>query len=153
LQTTRDLALDLRPAMLDDLGLAAALRWYADRFAKRTQLEMHLAVEEIPDLPPALATASFRVAQEALTNVARHASAKNVWLEVRRMSRGLELVVRDDGVGFDVGAARDRATQGASLGLLGMEERVALTGGSIDIHSTAGTGTEILVRFPTRSGP
>lgn len=153
MQTTRDLALDLRPAMLDDLGLAAALRWYADRFAKQTHIEMHLAVEEIADLPPALATASFRVVQEALTNVARHASAKHVWLEVRRTSRGLELAVRDDGVGFDVDAARDRATHGASLGLLGMEERVTLAGGSIEIHSTAGTGTAIRVLFPMRSNP
>ncbi|HEX6642241.1 MAG TPA: GAF domain-containing protein, partial [Thermoanaerobaculia bacterium] len=151
MQTTRDLALDLRPAMLDDLGLAAALRWYADRFAKQTRIEMHLAIEEIADLPPALATASFRVVQEALTNVARHASAKHVWLEVRRTSRGLELSVRDDGVGFDVDAARNRATHGASLGLLGMEERVTLVGGSIEIHSTAETGTAIRVLFPMRS--
>lgn len=151
MQTTRDLALDLRPAMLDDLGLAAALRWYADRFAKQTQIVMHLAIEEISDLPPTLATACFRVTQEALTNVTRHASAKNVWLEVRRTARGLELVVRDDGVGFEVDAARDRATQGASLGLLGMEERVTLAGGSIDIRSTPETGTEIRALFPMRS--
>jgi PAS domain S-box-containing protein len=153
MQTTRDLALDLRPAMLDDLGLAAALRWYADRFAKQTQIEMHLAIEEIAGLPPALATAAFRVAQEALTNVARHASARNVWLEVRWTPPGLELAVRDDGVGFDVDGARDRAMQGASLGLLGMEERVALSGGTFDIRSAAGSGTEVRANLPMQMKP
>jgi signal transduction histidine kinase len=149
MQTTRDLALDLRPAMLDDLGLAAALRWYADRFAQQMHLALHLSLEEIPGLSPALATACFRVVQEALTNVARHASARNVWIDVHRTPLKLELTVRDDGAGFDVEAARVRATHGASLGLVGMEERVSLAGGTIDIRSTAGKGTEVRVLFPT----
>lgn len=148
MQTTRDLALDLRPPMLDDLGLAAALRWYADRFAQQTHLVLHLSLEEIPDLSPALATACFRVVQEALTNVARHASARNVRIDVHRTPRGLELTVCDDGAGFDVEAARARAAHGASLGLVGMEERVSLAGGTIDIRSTAGKGTEIRVLSP-----
>lgn len=148
METTRDLALDLRPAMLDDLGLAAALRWYADRFAQQMHLAVHLSIEEIPDLSSIFATASFRVAQEALTNIARHAAARNVWVDLHRTSRGLELTVRDDGAGFDVEAARERATQGVSLGLVGMEERVSLAGGTIDIRSTAGKGTEVRARFP-----
>jgi len=148
MQTVRDLALDLRPAMLDDLGLASALRWYADRFAQQTHVEMHIAIEEVPQLDAGLATTSFRVAQEALTNIARHAAAKNVWLELHRISSELELAIRDDGSGFDVDAARERAARGGSLGLLGMEERVSLAGGSIAISSTPGQGTEVRARFP-----
>ena len=111
---------------------------------------MHLSVEEIDDLPVVLATVCFRVAQEALTNIARHAAARNVWIEVHRMSRGLELTIRDDGAGFEVEAARERAAHGASLGLVGMEERVSLAGGTIDIDSTPGRGTEIRARFPLK---
>ena len=148
METVRDLALDLRPAMLDDLGLAAALRWYADRFAQQNHVEMRIAIEEVPQLDPGLATTSFRVAQEALTNIARHAAAKNVWLELHRTSSELELAIRDDGIGFDVDAARERAARGASLGLLGMEERVSLAGGSIVISSTPAKGTEVRARFP-----
>jgi signal transduction histidine kinase len=150
MQTTRDLALDLRPPMLDDLGLAAALRWYADRFAQQTNVSVHLALEEIPELAPALATACFRVAQEALTNVARHASARNAWLGVHRTDGELELTVRDDGAGFNVEAALARVAQGASMGLAGMEERVSLAGGTMDVQSTPARGTEVRVRFPVK---
>ena len=152
MQSVRDLALDLRPAMLDDLGLAAALRWYADRFARQTGIHTHLAVEETPKLDAGIATASFRVAQEALTNVARHASAKNVWLTLRRANGMLELTVRDDGAGFDVAAASARAARGESLGLVGMEERVSLAGGSLSIVSDAAGGAEIRARFPVGGG-
>lgn len=152
MQTVRNLALDLRPAMLDDLGLSAALRWYADRFARQTGVDTHLAVEEFPRLDAGVATASFRVVQEALTNVARHAAAKNVWLTLRRSNGTLELVVRDDGHGFDVEAASARAAHGASLGLIGMEERVSLAGGSLSIVSAPATGAEVRARFPAGGG-
>ncbi len=145
--TVRDLALDLRPAMLDDLGLAAALRWYADRFARQTGIEIHLALEDLPPLDPGVATVCFRVAQEALTNVARHAGAHNVSLEVS-VAGDLELVVRDDGAGFDVKAASERAIRGASLGILGMEERVSLVSGQLRITSAPDTGTTISARIP-----
>jgi signal transduction histidine kinase len=148
MRAVRDLALELRPAMLDDLGLAPALRWYADRFAKQTSVKMHLAIEEIHDLTSELSTACFRVAQEALTNVARHASAKNVWLDLYRTPSAVELIVRDDGSGFDVDAAHARASGGGSVGILGMQERSALVGGSIDIRSKPGSGTEIHALFP-----
>ncbi|MGH9420176.1 MAG: sensor histidine kinase, partial [Thermoanaerobaculia bacterium] len=149
MNTVRDLALELRPAMLDDLGLAPALRWYADRFAKQTGVDMHLALDdEAPDLAFDACTACFRVAQEALTNIARHASAKNVWLDLHRTSSDIELTIRDDGAGFDVDAARAGAARGSSLGLVSMEERASLAGGSIEIHSNRGVGTEIRARFP-----
>jgi signal transduction histidine kinase len=143
----RDLALDLRPSVLDDLGLAAALRWYGDRFARRTQVEVRVAVDPVPPLETELETACFRVAQEALTNVARHAQARRVWLDLKVLPDGVELAVRDDGIGFDVGSARERAIGGTSMGLLGMQERVSLVGGEFELLSVPGGGTEVRARF------
>lgn len=146
MRSVRDLALDLRPAILDDLGLGAALRWYADRFATQTHVQIHLSIEEVMQLDPAIATACFRVAQEALTNVARHAAATNVWLELRRFNHTLELIVRDDGIGFDVDAAFAAGMRGGSIGVIGMKERVSLAGGTLDIRS-APRHTQIRARF------
>jgi len=146
-QTVRDLALDLRPSVLDDLGLLAALRWYLDRFARDTRVEAHLSMDAVPSLEPELETTCFRVAQEALTNVARHARATQVWLELHLVAHGIELKILDDGIGFDVHAARARAVGGASMGLLGMEERVSLAGGAFHIHALSGHGTEVRARF------
>jgi signal transduction histidine kinase len=82
-----------------------------------------------------------------LTNIARHAAAQNVWIDLHRTVQGVGLTIRDDGAGFDVEEARKRAAHGASLGLVGMEERVSLAGGTIDIDSTPARGTEIRARF------
>jgi signal transduction histidine kinase len=150
MQSIRDLALDLRPSVLDDFGLPAALRWYVDRLARAASVEAHLAIEDVPRLEPELETACFRVAQEALTNVARHARAKSVWLGLRYDGARLELSVRDDGTGFDVQAAHDRAGAGASMGLLGMRERVSLLGGELEITCPPAGGTELRVHFPLR---
>lgn len=144
----RSLALDLRPSVLDDLGLPAALRSYVDRWARDAHVEAHLSIDAIPRLAPELETSCFRVAQEALTNVARHAQARQVWLDLHLVSDALELQVRDDGVGFDVVAARERAISGASMGLLGMLERVVLLSGEVDLSSTRGGGTQLRARFP-----
>ena len=144
----RDLALDLRPPMLDDLGLAAALRWLVDRQAQRDGLIVHIVAEsKEPALPLELATACYRIAQEALTNVTRHAGARQVWVELQQGEDEVRLVVRDEGVGFDPEEAR-RPARGSGLGLLGMEERVRLLGGRIAIESAPGQGTAIRVRFP-----
>jgi len=94
-----------------------------------------------------LETVCFRIAQEALTNVARHARARHVWVDLHLLPVGLELSVRDDGSGFDTGVARDHAVGGASMGLLGMQERVALVGGQFELRSAPGTGTEVRARF------
>jgi signal transduction histidine kinase len=154
LQQVRNMSLDLRPSLLDDLGLAAALRWYLDRQAKRAGFAAEFSAEPA-DIRAAsnLETACFRVAQEALTNVVRHAQARRVRAELRRRDNELQLTIQDDGVGFDVPAARQRAARGGSLGLLGMQERVLLIGGRIDIDSAAGRGTSILVRFPLAALP
>ena len=152
MERVRDLALDLRPSVLDDLGLAAALRWYADRLARTARVQTHLSIDGVPRLAPALETACFRVAQEALTNVARHAQAHNVWVDLHVRGNRLELRIRDDGMGFDADAARERAIRGGSMGLLGMQERVSLSGGELELESRPG-GTEVRVRFPLDADP
>lgn len=145
----RNLSLDLRPSMLDDFGLVSALRWYVDRLARRSGIEAKLAADpqEIR-APAAVETACFRIAQEALTNVTRYASARHVWVELRREGPELSMVVRDDGVGFDTSLVRERAARGTGLGLLGMRERAALLGGRIDIASAPGEGTRVHVTIP-----
>jgi signal transduction histidine kinase len=152
IQEVRNLSLDLRPSVLDDLGLVAALRWQADRQAQRGGIVVQF-VADPPELraPPDIETACFRVAQEALTNVVRHAQARQIRVEVRHRGADLELLIQDDGVGFDLAAARERASREASFGLLGMEERVQLAGGQIVIESAPGRGTTIRVRFPLTS--
>jgi signal transduction histidine kinase len=148
MERVRDLALDLRPSMLDDLGLPAALRWLADRFERTTGIGAHLSMDEVPDLPPELETACFRVAQEALTNVARHAQARNVWIDLHLVEDALDLRVRDDGVGFDAPAAYARALGGTSMGVLGMQDRVSLAGGDYEVSTRPGSGTEVKARLP-----
>jgi PAS domain S-box-containing protein len=149
LKQVRDLALDLRPSLLDDFGLVPALEWYIDRQAQRGGFRAGFVAEPADmRLPPALETTVFRVAQIALTNVLRHAQAKHVQVVLRRDAAALELVIRDDGVGFDVPAALARATRGATLGLLSMQERVRLAGGQIAIHAAPGQGTEVRARWP-----
>jgi PAS domain S-box-containing protein len=148
METVRDLALDLRPSVLDDLGLPAAVRWYADRFARTTHIDVHLSIDAVPHLPSELETACFRVAQEALTNIARHAKARNVWVDLHLVAEALDLRVRDDGIGFDAGVARERAIGGASVGLLGMEERISLAGGEYELSTRPGGGTEVRARVP-----
>ena len=101
-------------------------------------------------LDPVIETACFRVAQEALTNVVRHAHARMVKVELRLQDGRLHLFVRDDGVGFDVAALREQAVLGASLGLLSMEERATLTDGGLECKSAPGQGTEIHAWFPLK---
>jgi two-component system sensor histidine kinase UhpB len=149
LERVRQLSLHLRPLQLDDLGLVAALRSHLDRQAALGGLSPHFdAGEAPPRLPPDIETACFRVAQEAITNALRHAHARNLWLRLFTAGDRLALSVRDDGAGFDPDAARRRAAAGGSLGLAGMEERVAIAGGSIELRSAAGQGTVLLATFP-----
>jgi signal transduction histidine kinase len=149
LQQMRQLSLELRPTLLDDLGLLPALRWYLDQQARRGGLRVKFfadpALERVDE---ATETACFRVAQEALTNVLRHARAQTVNLELHRVEEAMHLEVRDDGIGFDVLTA-----QSASLGLFGMRERVTLLGGEFDFKSAPGNGTEVHAFFPMPSGP
>jgi PAS domain S-box-containing protein len=149
LEQVRGMALELRPPLLDDLGLVAALDWYVGRHAQRTGLSGRFVAD--PDdirVDPEIATACFRIAQEALTNVARHSRATRFSVELLQYSGGLQLVVRDDGMGFDSGAAMRASSRGSSLGLIGMQERVELVSGRIAFASEPGGGTEVQVDFP-----
>lgn len=148
LQQVRGLSLDLRPSMLDHLGLPATLRWYVDREAERAGYVATCRIEpEDLRVDAALDTPIFRIAQEALTNVARHAQATTVDVALTADGRQIELSIRDNGRGFDVAAARERARRGESLGLLGMEERAVLAGGSLNIQSGP-SGTALRAAFP-----
>jgi signal transduction histidine kinase len=145
----RDVAIDLRPAILDDLGLAAAARWYLSRQGRLAGYRTSFAADPIPfDLDDEVESACFRVLQEALTNVARHARPTRVRVELRRTPDDILLVVEDDGVGFEVLRTRRRQGRRPTLGLTGMSERACSIGGSIDISSTPGVGTRIRARFP-----
>ncbi len=145
----RDLAQHLRPPLLDERGLEEALKWYVEREAKRAGLAFRLALGPLPKRPPVtLEAVLFRIVQEALTNVVRHAQARVVEVELSEAEGALQLVVHDDGRGFDVAAVRARVTNGESQGLLNMEERAALAGGDLEIDSAPGQGTSIRVRLP-----
>jgi signal transduction histidine kinase len=149
LQQVRNLSLDLRPSLLDDLGLVATLRWYVDRQAQRGSFAAQLVTDPLEiHLPPELETTCFRVVQEALTNIMRHSHAQNVCVELHQREAELVLRVCDDGVGFDVQAALENATGGGSLGLLGIQERIWQVGGQIAIQSALGGGTDIQARLP-----
>ncbi len=152
IQQVRDLSFELRPSLLDDLGLTAALRWYADRYAERTGIHTQTLIspESQIRLPRELETACFRIVQEALTNVARHAQARNVLIDFRTMNGVVSLSIKDDGIGFNL----PLQTNGSwlnSLGLRGMEERAHGLGGRLEIKSAASKGTEIKVQFPNGS--
>ena len=151
LEQVQDLALNLRPTMLDDLGLEPALGWLTGRQAALTGLkgEVHAPVLE-HRLDPVIETECFRIAQEALTNVVRHAHARAVTVDLRAEGGQLHLRVRDDGVGFDVAAVREKAVRGESIGLLSMEERAGLAGGGLEFKSGSRQGTEVHAWFPLK---
>jgi signal transduction histidine kinase len=138
----RDLALLLRPSMLDDFGLAPALNWHAREMSKRTGLNVVVSADDdIDDLPDEHKTCIYRAVQEAVNNSARHANARTVEVTVKREGGRVRFQVRDDGVGFDTRFVR-------GLGLLGMEERVRRLGGDLRLESQLGRGTLIWAELP-----
>jgi signal transduction histidine kinase len=142
---TRRIATGLRPLMLDDLGLVPAVDWLVETFTERHGIPCELAVEgEEIDLPSAQATALFRIVQESLVNVGKHAQAKNVKVSIARADGILTVRVVDDGVGFSLEAPR----KPDSYGLLGLRERALLSGGDVAIESMPGCGTSITARIP-----
>jgi two-component system sensor histidine kinase UhpB len=146
-----NLARQLRPSALDDHGLVAALETQLKRFSARSGIEARLDTAGDPhELPDVVQTAIYRVAQEALTNVTRHAGATIVELALAERDGGVELRVSDDGSGFDP-AVLPHATSspGGGLGLVGMAERARLVGGELDVRSAPGGGTTITLRVPT----
>jgi PAS domain S-box-containing protein len=145
------LALELRPAALDDLGLHTALVNYIEAWSQRSGVEVdwHSAGLEGARLPPVLETTLYRVVQEALTNVLKHARAKHVSLILQRGPKQVVLVIEDDGCGFEAEAVLKAARR---LGLLGMQERLTLVQGTLTIESTPGCGTTIFARIPLPVG-
>jgi signal transduction histidine kinase len=151
LEQVRDLALNLRPAMLDDLGLEPALLWLTHRQAELAGLNGKVQSDALERrLDTVIETECFRVTQEALTNVVRHAHAKSVTVELRKEDGQIHLHVRDDGIGFNVVAVREMAVRGVSMGLLSMEERAVLAGGHLEFNSLPGRGTDVHAWFPLK---
>ena len=151
LRLVRDLSFDLRPLLLDDLGLVTALRWYVERYAERTGVgaDFHVELPSNDDrFSRDVETACFRIVQEALTNIGRHARAKQVSIQLTGDKCDLFLSIKDDGIGFDLNLLRTRPPRAATLGLLGMQERARAAGGTIEIDSALSKGTEIRLRFP-----
>jgi signal transduction histidine kinase len=141
-QTVRNMALLLRPSMLDDLGLVSAVEWYARELSRRGEVEVDVKAENVSEnLPDSLMVCIYRVVQEAVNNAQRHAHARNVTVELRQAPAAIQVQVKDDGIGFDA-----KRTRG--MGLLGMEERVKRLGGTIAIESGAGAGTTIRAELP-----
>lgn len=147
LEQIRELSLDLRPPMLDDLGLAPTLRWYLKRYQSRTRIGTSLTIlGQERRLPLAIETALYRVLQEALTNVARHAHADTVHLTLHYTAHRIRATCEDDGCGFDPDAVFEREV--GSMGLWSMRERVTLLGGTLQINSAAGHGTQLCFDVP-----
>jgi PAS domain S-box-containing protein len=145
ISSVRRIASSLRPGMLDDLGLSAAIEWQAREFQERTGIGCELVLPRLDvELDNERSTAVFRIFQETLTNIARHAAATRAIVKLKKTGRELVLEVVDDGKGFENGAL----TQEKSLGLLGMKERALILGGLIEICSTPGQGTSVTVRIP-----
>jgi signal transduction histidine kinase/ligand-binding sensor domain-containing protein len=145
----RAMALDLRPPLLDELGLVAALRGYAEGQSVRTGVAIGVEANAGAEtLRPETAIAAFRIVQQAVHNTLQHASASRITVSVRADANRLQLSVRDDGRGFDVAEALQRAASGRHLGLLGMRERVEALGGRLEIDSAPGQGTEIRANVP-----
>jgi ligand-binding sensor domain-containing protein/signal transduction histidine kinase len=147
----RTLSLDLRPPLLDELGLVAALRGYAEGQSVRSGIPISVeANAHASDIPAEIAIAAFRIVQEAIHNVLRHAHARSVTVSVRRDPQRLALTVLDDGRGFDLSEALDRAASGRHLGLLGMRERVEALAGSFTIETEPGRGTSLHAGIPLK---
>jgi len=146
LQEVRRLAADLRPAALDDLGLSAALEGYVYDFARKTGIETEVLADDVVPmrLPRDVETVLYRVVQESLTNIARHAEARHVTIAIRQEDETLHVEVADDGHGFDV---EDILSAQRGLGLLGMQERIELLGGQFILNSTPGSGTRIAIQL------
>ena len=141
-------ARDLRPTVLDDLGLIPALHSFMKSFAQRTGVRAHLtAFAAVEKMDPAKRTVLFRVAQEALTNVARHAQASRVEVSIQKLSGRVCMKVKDDGKSFQVQRVL-HAKGNKHLGLLGMRERLEMVGGSLGIESARGKGTTIQAHIP-----
>lgn len=154
MRDARSLAVALRPPELDDVGLDSAVASYVSQWSARYDVASEIAVSGLDehDVPDATASALYRVLQEALTNVARHAAARQVSVILDQANGAVRLIVEDDGRGFDVDATAPRSVSEHRLGLAGMRERAALAGGTLTVESAPGSGTTVYVRIPIERG-
>jgi signal transduction histidine kinase len=149
IRLVRNLALDLRPSLLDEIGLVPALKWYIKRQGERAGWETEYSAQVADSrLSPEVEIACFRIVQEALTNIVRHAEATHVRVTLAQQGGCLVLDIEDNGKGFNIEQAKNRARSGTSIGLLGMEERARWVGGELTITSSPKTGTRFMVRLP-----
>jgi signal transduction histidine kinase len=138
---------ELRPTILDDLGWIPAIRFLADGVSKRSNLPIHIEASITGRLPGAIETTLYRIVQEALTNAVKHAKANNIWIRAWKEDLLLCCSVRDDGSGFEIRPSQT-ATRRDGLGLIAMRERVSAIGGTLQIDSSPGNGTELSIRLP-----
>ncbi|MBI5651374.1 MAG: sensor histidine kinase [Chloroflexi bacterium] len=148
LENIRKLIFDLRPTMLDDLGLAAAVRWYAKTNLDAAGIEMQFGSAKLGRAPSPIETALYRIAQEAITNIIRHSRAHTAQITLARENSRIVLIVRDDGQGFDINAKHPNTGCDDCWGLFGMNERAQLLGGACAIESRVGAGTTVRVEIP-----
>jgi two-component system sensor histidine kinase UhpB len=149
IEGVRRLALELRPPALDDLGLREALGDLAQRFSEQLGIQVHYNVTGLRDrLRPEVELMLYRVAQEAMTNVAKHAAATEAWITLVRSGASVTMAIDDNGTGFDPTVPGSRDGRGLGLGLFGMEERVSLVGGTLSITRLEPTGMRILAHVP-----
>lgn len=147
IQTVKRISTELRPGLLDDLGLGAAIEWQAEEFQSRTGIRCHISIDpEDIILDKDRSTAMFRIFQETLTNVTRHAQASKVRVLLREKNGVIELKVQDDGKGI----AKRKLSDSKSYGIIGMRERAQFLGGKVEIRSVRGKGTTVLVTIPIR---
>jgi len=148
IQTVKRIAAELRPGLLDDLGLTAALEWQAEEFEQRQGIRCKLRIRPADmTLDRDISTAIFRIFQETLTNIVRHAKAGRISVDLEKKGRGLVLTVRDDGRGI----TKKQIESPTSIGLIGMRERVNFLGGSVDISGSRNKGTTVKVFIPLHS--
>jgi PAS domain S-box-containing protein len=149
LEKARELSLDLRPRMLDDLGVVSALRWYLNKYTRSLDIEVEMeAIDFEERLSAEMETALYRVVQEALTNVARHAQANRVCVRLERKESTVRALIEDDGQGFDVEKITGRQASARGVGLLGVQERVTSLGGNFNVQSGPGEGTRLTIEIP-----
>ncbi len=147
IEEVRSLAIRLRPGVLDDLGLVDALEWFTGEFERRARIPCVFTSDAIPAIDDTLATAAYRIAQEALTNVARHAKASRAEVSIRLQAGQLRLTVSDDGRGFEA----QEISETEELGLAGMRERAALVGGTLTVDSQPQCGTRVCLQVDLKA--
>ena len=138
---------DLRPVLIDDVGLEAAMEWHIQEFGRKNSIKTNFIVHlQETDYPENISLPLFRILQESLNNISKHANAKNIIVSMIQEGRNIEFTIVDDGIGFDIKQIKDKR----SFGIMGMKERVTITGGRFEVTSIQNQGTTIKVNIPIK---